>query len=642
MNSTAHTGHPDEMEQWALIAKRMELTARGETCDAGELHRRNEIRTFSIGFHGMAAAAFDILGLEELIDRKLGKTSSNFSINSGAMVKSMVMQLLSSPYQTVYRTGEYFAMTPLCALLNADVQPRDLGRTTLSRLLDAIADYDPRRLFTECASQVCTRLGVNVSEVHVDSTSFHMDGEPKQDDMSELKITHGYSRDHRPDLPQVILLGLVDGITGLPVYSRSVSGSVNDKTSFFEMIREDWPMLAEMFDDLKYLVGDSALFTADILAEARKHGLHVVSRVPDKLEMAQECFDGTRSGEPAPIYVNEPDGPVAAWCGTAKAGETTVRLMLVSNGSMRESKMKTARRRAAKELNELGKKLRKLRTSPAKCRADAEKNADEIIRKCRFCKVEDLRYEDVLKYRKPGRPKKNAPPEDFETVAVRVYAVASVDEDRIEEWVASEIRYVIATTDTKRKWKMNGLLETYMRQSVIERAWRTAKDPSIMLDAIYLKTPRRITALMWIMSLSLLVHAAIEYRLRQAAPELNLHSLDLLAELDGSGVKVWEDEDDGAAEAIASTEELLEFEGSWHRDPEYGKRLTLRRLKQYMLNSNIQLTVRGRSVEISGVTDTLKGLLFKMGPEWCRYYMDSTYTYENVTSYCAARDEPAA
>ena len=69
---------------------------------------------------------------------------------------------------------------------------------------------------------------------------------------------------------------------------------------------------------------------------------------------------------------------------------------------------------------------------------------------------------------------------------------------------------------------MADLLSIYKRQSVIERKWRVLKDPTLMVNAIYLKTPRRIEALMWVLSIALLIFSACEYMVRKTMKENEL------------------------------------------------------------------------------------------------------------------------
>jgi len=53
----------------------------------------------------------------------------------------------------------------------------------------------------------------------------------------------------------------------------------------------------------------------------------------------------------------------------------------------------------------------------------------------------------------------------------------------------------------------------------VERGFRFLKDPLFLASSLYLKSPKRIMALMMVMTLCLLVYAALEYRLRQALKE---------------------------------------------------------------------------------------------------------------------------
>jgi transposase len=65
--------------------------------------------------------------------------------------------------------------------------------------------------------------------VHLDSTSFPYDGVVKlsdeDDDLHPIQITKGYSRDHRPDLNQVVLNLICENQSGIPVYMKPVSGN---------------------------------------------------------------------------------------------------------------------------------------------------------------------------------------------------------------------------------------------------------------------------------------------------------------------------------------------------------------------------------------------------------------------------------
>lgn len=577
---------------------------------------------FDIGFHGLIAAAFDHFGLDEIIDRRIGKVAHNAVLNSGAGVRAMVMQLLGAPYQSLLNVSSCFSKMPVGVLLRQPVQPEDLGRHVLSRLLDDIYDYGPRRLFTECSAQVLSVPGLKVTEAHIDSTGYHYDGRVKEDDECELKITHGYSRDCHPDLPQVILPGIVDGKSGIPLMTEAVSGNVNDNASFLKVM-ESWHGLREVMADLEYLVGDSPACTPDILGKARSNGIHVITRVPDKYAFVKELFRTVKDEEFVPLYADEPCGSLGRWCGTATVGGTELKLLMIDNEKLRPQKEQTVRRHAQKELEKLRTLFGKLETRPAACMEDAVRNFEAVAKKCRLCRVDSVSYEELWKNAKRGRPRKNAAPEDRVLEGVKVHVTFSVDEDRVKKAVTDEIRYVIATTDTEKDWTMAELRAAFMGQAKIERMWRVSKDPSILPDAIYLKKPSRICALMWLLSLALLVFAATEYLVRRAGKATGLSSRGIY--------------DDDALLHREEEQERMPLYGKKNlpaapvrQKPDYAGALTLLALKRYIQERKIGINVRGTSVTVTGVTRNLAVLLATMGMEWCRYYMDDTYSYNEV------------
>ena len=61
-------------------------------------------------------------------------------------------------------------------------------------------------LFAEASAQICKREGVDTRFNSLDTTTFTLTDEYDVDcDEHTIEITHGYSKDHRPDLKQSVL-----------------------------------------------------------------------------------------------------------------------------------------------------------------------------------------------------------------------------------------------------------------------------------------------------------------------------------------------------------------------------------------------------------------------------------------------------
>ena len=165
-----------------------------------------------------------------------------------------------------------------------------------------------------------------------------------------------------------------------------------------------------------------------------------------------------------------------------------------------------------------------------------------------------------------------------------------LNETAIEQKIKEDTYFVICTNDLERKWTMSELIGIYKKQSVVERNWRCLKDKKLLINAIYLELPSRINALMWIMSIALLIYTATEYLMRIKMKENSL--------------------------TIPSPDHKVELE-----------KPSLMRVYQFIGNSSVTLVYNRKSgqISISGLPLEVVHLLIAMGYEWFRYYIKSYY-----------------
>ncbi len=121
---------------------------------------------------------------------------------------------------------------------------------------------------------------------------------------------------------------------------------------------------------------------------------------------------------------------------------------------------------------------------------------------------------EVTHHPQRGRPRQGQAPK---AIAYRIEgALASRPEQRTLRMQRKSC-FVLAThqLDTNAL-SDEALLAAYQGQQQGERGFRFLKDPLFLASSLYLKSPKRLMALMRVMTLCLLVYAALEYRLRQA------------------------------------------------------------------------------------------------------------------------------
>ena len=102
-----------------------------------------------------------------------------------------------------------------------------------------------------------------------------------------IHITQGYSRDHRPDLNQVILQLICEHQAGIPLWMDALSGNSNDKVSFRETLNAHLEQLRGGVG-LSLIVADSALYTAKTLQDLG--GFPWVTRVPKTIGGTRELI----------------------------------------------------------------------------------------------------------------------------------------------------------------------------------------------------------------------------------------------------------------------------------------------------------------------------------------------------------------
>ena len=84
------------------------------------------------------------------------------------------------------------------------------------------------------------------------------------------------------------------------------------------------------------------------------------------------------------------------------------------------------------------------------------------------------------------------------------------------DWNAKAALYWPAYRRNQALLTNEDLLTQYKEQQTVERGFRFLKDPQFLAATLFLKSVKRIMALTAVMTLCLLVYAALQYRIREA------------------------------------------------------------------------------------------------------------------------------
>jgi transposase len=189
---------------------------------------------------GLVAGMFDELGIGEVIDQTTQQHPEMRDLTVGEAVKAMVLNGLGFINQALYLVPRFFHHKPTSRLISPRIRPEQRNDDALGRALDTLYAYGVTELYRRIAAHAAERLGLAPRFAHLDRTSFHVDGRYNSDEEPEervVPITRGYSRDHRPDLNQVMLELIVEHQAGIPILMQPLSGKSSDAKDFGEVIR---------------------------------------------------------------------------------------------------------------------------------------------------------------------------------------------------------------------------------------------------------------------------------------------------------------------------------------------------------------------------------------------------------------------
>ena len=160
------------------------------------------------------------------------------------------------------------------------------------------------------------------------------------------------------------------------------------------------------------------------------------------------------------------------------------------------------------------KAFKRLQGQAFACEADATAALRAF---CRTLKATEVNEPQIIARprRKRGRPGKNQTPATYDYL---VQGSLSCPIERYQQKLLRKSCFIVATNELdSTALPDERLLECYKKdQQKVERGFRFLKDPVFLSSTLFLKTPRRIMALMAVMTLCLLVYAAVQWRVRQA------------------------------------------------------------------------------------------------------------------------------
>jgi transposase len=493
-----------------------------------------------VGALPVVNAVLGRLGVDDLLGAYLAEPDPRVGLSSaraiGVLIRNLAVGREPLYGLAAWAAGHEAGLVGVgpgeAALLNDD---------RVGRALDELFVADRASLMTALSLAAIRTYRIDCSELHNDSTSLALYGAyagatgANHGGIRPPLPARGHSKDHRPDLKQLVWVLTVSADGAVPLTYRLCDGNTEDSTTHVGT----WDRLVSLLGRADFVyVADCKLATRDNLEHIASHHGRLLTVLPrsrkedergrawiaageiDWTEIARRA--GRRRGDPDEVY----------WAAEAPVcSEEGLRICWIRSSHKRaiDAAARTDRiERAGGGLDELTARL-----SAARCRLKTrvaiEQAAAGIVADTgsgRWVRFEVAEHVEVThRQERRGRPGPNT---RFRRIETRRFSLSwSVDAEAVAYDAASDGCFPFITTETKTS--PAELLAIYKGQPHLERRHATLKGV-IAAAPLTLKSDRRLDAFGFCLYVALLVHALVERQLRRAMAAKNITALPLYPE----------------------------------------------------------------------------------------------------------------
>jgi transposase len=460
---------------------------------------------------GVVASVIKDLRIVEMLDARLGLHDQE-EITAGEAVAGMILNGLGFSDRPLTLTPQFFANKPLDLLFREGVDAEMFNRFQLGRTLDEVHAYGCDLLLSELALAVCSQEDIDVRFNHLDTTSFSLTGDyvPESDEHA-IAITHGYSKDHRPDLKQAVLELMVSQDGGVPLLSKSWDGNASD-TQIFQERAQALIATLQASPSPRSLVADAKLYTEENAANLKKLGF--ITRIPGTLKLVTQVitqalrWDTWHSLDETTRY----QPMVLCHYGMAQ------RWLVVWSQASLERAETSINKACQREVEAITKQLFHLQAKRFETPTQAEEALSVLAKTWRYHQVGSYELIAHHRYAKKGRPTVETP---IKATQWQLQAQGRPDTERRETAKHQKACFVLGTNIGADELSDAEVIAGYKGQAHAEGGFRFLKDPLFFVSSLFVKKPCRIQGLLMVMTLALLVYSVAQRRLRQALARQN-------------------------------------------------------------------------------------------------------------------------
>ncbi|GFP42885.1 hypothetical protein HKBW3C_02009 [Candidatus Hakubella thermalkaliphila] len=473
------------------------------------------------------------LGLKDILSAYLPPIYGNESI---PVVDTLILLMcnITLGRQPLYELGQWVqSIDPSCFGLSVE-NLRIFNDDRFARALDKLYLADRASLMTEVVVEMIEEVDLELSRIHNDSTTVKAYGKIPGKTITGLELARGNSKDHRPDLKQLVFSLSISSDGAVPVHYKTYSGDRTDDT----MHIETWTTVSKITRKHDFIyVADCKVCTSNQLGYIVGKGGRVITTVPNTWKEAMTFKEGLRLEKKGGKRIWRRKIPggwgeveyYSLFCGDYSTEKAGYRMYWYHSSEKRKNDALSREQKLQKVESNLLNLLPKLNKKKLKMREEIEKRIEEILKKYKVKKFLKISLTEVRQsYRVQigrGRP---GPKTKYKKCVEMVYSLVW---ERNKEALKREKNvdgiFPLLTTDDSLSAKE--VLRAYKYQPRLEKRFTQFKSVHEAAPLLFKKI-ERVEGIMFLFFLSLMIQAIIEREVRLKMKEWGIKTLPIYPE----------------------------------------------------------------------------------------------------------------
>lgn len=249
------------------------------------------LRRLEVGPLPLIAAIMRQMGLREILQEFIG--SSSREAVAAVDVLIVLVANMTVAKDPLYELAHWVDSRDLRAL---GYRERPAARFTddrCARALDKLYRCDRASLMTRLVVSAIRAFDLQLDRIHNDSTTVKAFGRIPGRTRTGVELRHGHSKDHRPDLKQLVYSLSVTDDGAVPIHHKVYSGNRNDETTHIET----WDTLRRIHGSAQFIyVADCKLCTEQQLTHIVSLGGKAITILPENFTEVRDFKQQLRCG----------------------------------------------------------------------------------------------------------------------------------------------------------------------------------------------------------------------------------------------------------------------------------------------------------------------------------------------------------